>query len=122
MHLQNIGENMGEEIKIQTVADVKTIDYMRNNNALIEQTITEQTNQVKNISDTLTDIQDTLDNQSQVDLSEVTELIENIDNTVVEVQTQDILTVVNNQQTEINDIKSNVDEINNKLDQILDKL
>ena len=113
---------MAEEIEIQTAADVKVIDYMRNNNQIIEQTITEQTNQVNNISDALTNIQDSLDSQAQVDLSEVTELIENIDNTVVEVQTQDILTIVNNQQTEINNIKSNVDEINNKLDQILDKL
>lgn len=113
---------MAEEIEIQTVADVKTIDYMRNNNTIIEQTITEQANQVSNISDALTNIQDSLDSQTQVDLSEVTELIENIDNTVVEVQTQDILNIVNNQQAEINSIKENVNDINDKLDQILSKL
>lgn len=113
---------MTEEIEIQTVADVRNIDYMRANNQFVEQVITEQINQTDTISETLTNIQGTLEEQSQVDLSEVTNLIENIDTTIVEVQTQDILTTVNEQQEKINNMQESIDDINDKLNQILDKL
>ena len=53
--------------------------------------------------------------QNDVDLSEVTELIENIDTALVESNTQDILVKLNQQQEQINDI-------NEKLDLILSKL
>ena len=110
---------MAEEFEIQTIADVKTIDYMRANNDIIEQT----TNQSDMISEALIDIKDTIkENQNQVDLSEVTDLIENIDTTVVEVQTQDILNTVNEQQNEINEIKESINDINDKLNQIISKL
>lgn len=110
---------MAEEFEIQTVADVKTIDYMRVNNDIIEQA----TNQSDMISEALIDIKDTIkENQNQVDLSEVTDLIENIDTTVVEVQTQDILNTINEQQNEINEIKESINEMNDKLNQIISKL
>ena len=113
---------MAEEIEIQTVADVKNIDYMRANNQFVEQVITEQINQTDTISETLTNIQGALEEQSQVDLSKVTNLIENIDTTIVEVQTQDILTTVNEQQEKINNMQESINDINDKLNQILDKL
>ena len=113
---------MVEEIEIQTVSDVRNIDYMRSNNDFVEQVVTEQINQTDTISETLTNIQDTIANQTQVDLSEVTDLIENIDTTVVEVQTQDILATVNEQQNKIDEMQSSIDDIHDKLNQILEKL
>ena len=53
---------------------------------------------------------------------EVVDKIDNIDTTVVEAQTQDILSVVNQQQQQINSIAENVNEINNVLNQLLEKL
>ena len=53
-----------------------------------------------------------------VDLSELTESINSIDTTVVEAQTQDILTIVNNQQTQINSIKEDVQEIKQLIKQL----
>ena len=122
MYLQIIGDFMVEEIEIQTVSDVRNIDYMRSNNDFVEQVVTEQINQTDTISETLTNIQDTIANQTQVDLSEVTDLIENIDTTVVEVQTQDILATVNEQQNKIDEMQSSIDDIHDKLNQILEKL
>ena len=52
---------------------------------------------------------------SDIDLSNVTNLIEDIDTTIVEANTQDILIKLGQQQEQINDI-------NNKLDLILSKL
>ena len=52
---------------------------------------------------------------SDIDLSNVTDLIEDIDTTIVEANTQDILIKLGQQQEQINDI-------NNKLDLILSKL
>lgn len=113
---------MTEEIEIQTVNDVRNIDYMRANNEFVEQTITEQMNQTNAISETLNTIQDTITNQTQVDLSEVTDMIENIDTTVVEMQTQDILDTISKQQNQIDEMQSSIDDIHDKLNQILEKL
>ena len=54
-------------------------------------------------------------NTASVDLSEVTTLIEDIDTTVVEAKTQDVLNLVFQQQEQINRIEE-------KLDTILDKM
>ena len=104
---------MAQEIEIQTNEDVKVIDYRKETNEIIN----DKLNQNEEISTQLDTIQTSIDNidSGNVDLSEVTDMIENIDTTIVEVQTQDILTIVNQQQEQINDI-------NNKLDMILDKL
>ena len=52
---------------------------------------------------------------------DVNEIIDAIDTTVVEAQTQDILALINNQQEQINNIESVINEINEKLDAIIDK-
>lgn len=112
---------MAEEIEIQTVDDVKTIDYMRETNNKINAQIEEQIGNITDISDTLDAVHNTLqsiDISNTVDLSEVTESINNIDTTVVEAQTQDILTIVNNQQTQINNMQSDIQEIKQLLKQL----
>lgn len=115
-----------EEIIAQTADEVANIDFMRKTNDII----TEQTAEIQNNMDTISEQLDIIiDNntntisgysdlelvQNDVDLSEVTELIENIDTALVESNTQDILVKLNQQQEQINDI-------NEKLDLILSKL
>lgn len=115
-----------EEIIVQTADEVANIDFMRKTNDMI----TEQTAEIQNNMDTISEQLDIIiDNntntisgysdpelvQNDVDLSEVTELIENIDTALVESNTQDILVKLNQQQEQINNI-------NEKLDLILSKL
>lgn len=112
---------MAQEIQIQTVDEVKTIDYMKNTNQIINNQIEEQAQNINDLSDTLDVMNDTLSSivvSDNVDLSELTESINSIDTTVVEAQTQDILTIVNNQQTQINSIKEDVQEIKQLIKQL----
>lgn len=115
---------MQEEIIVQTADEVANIDYMRNTNDIINK----QTNEIQNNMDIITEQLETIiDNTNtatisdvdmssiDVDLSEVTDLIDSIDTTMVEANTQDILIELNNQKQQINDI-------NDKLDLILEKL
>ena len=116
---------MVEEIEIQTANDVKTIDYMKTTNNMINQTIEEQTTQTEMISEQLDNIQSSINNievSSDIDLTEVVDKIDNIDTTIVEAQTQDILSVVNQQQERIDSMGESINEINNKLNQLLEKL
>ena len=119
---------MAEEIQIQTVDEVKNIDYMKNTNEIINNQINEQIDGLSALSDTLDSVNTTLnlisDNNINTDtstnLSEVVESIDNIDTTIIEAQTQDILSIINNQQEQINNIESSVSEINEKINEILD--
>lgn len=110
-----------EEVIIQTADEISAIDYMKGTNKLIDQKNQETQDNITNISKQLDVIQDTITNintgvpDSNVDLSEVTTLIEDIDTSTVQAQTQDILTILNNQQSQI-------DNINEKIDLILSKL
>lgn len=116
---------MVEEIEIQTVNDVKTIDYMRTTNDIINTTIEEQTTQTEIISEQLDNIQSSINNievTSDVDLNEVVDKIDNIDTTVIEAQAQDILSVVNQQQEQIDNMRETINNINDKLNQILEKI
>jgi phosphoglycerate-specific signal transduction histidine kinase len=117
---------MAEEIELQTMNDVRTIDYMRTTNQAIDETISTQSEIINNISDNLDTITEAVISNptvsTDIDLSEVHEKLDNIDTSVVETQTQDILSIVNNQQEQINDIKNDITSINDKLDAILNKL
>ena len=116
---------MVEEIEIQTVNDVKTIDYMRTTNDIINTTIEEQTTQTEIISEQLDNIQSSINNievTSDVDLNEVVDKIDNIDTTVIEAHAQDILSVVNQQQEQIDNMRETINNINDKLNQILEKI
>ena len=110
-----------EEVIIQTADEISAIDYMKGTNKLIDQKNQEAQDNIANISKQLDVIQDTITNintgvpDSNVDLSEVTTLIEDIDTSTVQAQTQDILTILNNQQSQINDINKKIDLILNKL-------
>lgn len=119
---------MSEEIQIQTVDEVKSIDYMKTTNEIISNQIDNQINNLEVLSDTLNNVNNTLNlindstTESPVGLTEVVESIDNIDTTIIEAQTQDILTLINSQQQQIDSIESNMNEINEKINQILSKI
>lgn len=111
-----------EEIIVQTADEVAQIDYKRLTNDIITAQTDEIQNNINNISEQLDVIIDNTNSNtydmpisSDSDLSNVTNLIEDIDTTIVEANTQDILIKLGQQQEQINDI-------NNKLDLILSKL
>lgn len=111
-----------EEIIVQTADEVAQIDYKRLTNDIITAQTDEIQNNINNISEQLDVIIDNANSNtydmpisSDIDLSNVTNLIEDIDTTIVEANTQDILIKLGQQQEQINDI-------NNKLDLILSKL
>lgn len=111
---------MEEEIIIQTADEVSNIDYMKTTNDMLSEQNNQMQDNINMISEQLDVI---LDNTNSItpaittdtNLSEVTQLIEDIDTTIVEANTQDILVKLNNQQQQINDI-------NEKLNLILSKL
>ena len=119
---------MAEEIQIQTADEVKNIDYMRTTNEVISNQIDNQLNSLETLSDTLDSVNNTLNLitdstiETPIDLTEVAESIDNIDTTIIEAQTQDILTLINSQQQQIDNIESNIDEINDKINQILERM
>ena len=110
---------MAEEIEIQTVDEVRRIDYMRATNETLNNTIDAQTTHLENISESLDNITTYIDESN--DLSEVIESIDSIDTTVVENQTEDILKIVNKQQQQINGIQSDMQEIKDLLNQLIEK-
>ena len=117
---------MGEEIELQTMDDVKTIDFMRTTTQAINDTIGTQADVISNISDNLDVITEAVITtptvSSDINLTEVNEKLDNLDTTIVETQTQDILSLVNNQQEQINNIQNDIISINDKLDAILNKM
>lgn len=117
---------MAEEVILQTMDDVKNIDFMRTTTQKIDNTIGAQADIINNISDNLDVITEvvtsTPSTSTNIDLSEVNEKLDTIDTSIVETQTQDILSIVNDQQEQINDIKENINSINDKLDAILNKI
>ena len=111
-----------EEVIVQTADEVSKIDYMRVTNDMLNEHSNTIQETISNISEQLDIIESNTNNIetpiSSVDLSEVVDVIEDIgqvDTTVVESNTQDILVKLNQQQEQIN-------EINNKLNMILEKL
>lgn len=109
-----------EEVIIQTADEVSNIDYMRKTNNIINAQTEEMQNNMDIVSEKLDVILDNTANvptsmTNDANLSEVTSLIEDIDTTIVESNTQDILAKMNKQQEQI-------DNINEKLDLILSKL
>lgn len=111
-----------EEVIVQTIDEVANIDFVKETNDLIDNQTNDLQDSIDNVSTQLENIENAiLDNNiisdatASVDLSEVTTLIEDIDTTVVEAKTQDILNLLFQQQEQINRIEE-------KLDTILEKI
>ena len=104
------------------IDEVANIDFAKETNNLINNqtndlqgSIDSVSTQLENIENAILDSNIIPNNTASVDLSEVTTLIEDIDTTVVEAKTQDVLNLVFQQQEQINRIEE-------KLDTILDKM
>ena len=111
-----------EEIIVQTIDEVANIDFAKETNNLINNqtndlqgSIDSVSTQLENIENAILDSNIVSNDTASVDLSEVTTLIEDIDTTVIEAKTQDVLNLVFQQQEQINRIEE-------KLDIILDKM
>lgn len=117
---------MNTEVEIQTVDEVKKIDYMKTTNEIINNQMNEQINNLESLNDTLDNVNTTLNLMTSVpnesaDISEVVDSINNIDTTVIEAQTQDILSIINQQQSQIDDIQLTMNEINKKLNDLINQ-
>lgn len=107
-----------EEIIIQTGDEVSKVDYMRTTNDMLTAHSDEIQNNIDTITEQLDIIMDNTSTSSSVspDIStDINTLIDNIDTSMVESNTQNILIKLDNQQQQI-------DDINTKLDLILSKL
>lgn len=109
-----------EEVIVQTIDEVANIDFAKETNNLINNQTNDLQGSIDSVSTQLENIENAiLDNNitptASVDLSEVTTLIEDIDTTVIEAKTQDVLNLVFQQQEQINRIEE-------KLDTILEKM
>ena len=108
--------NMEEEIEIQDIIEVQQIDSRREMAEALDNQIKEQTNNLDIISQQLDYISSTVDNITpDVDLTEVTDKIDELDTNIITTQNQDILETLNNQQIQINSIEE-------KLNTILEKI
>lgn len=108
--------NMEEEIEIQDITEVQQIDSRREMAEALDNQIKEQTNNLDIISQQLDYISSTVDNITpDVDLTEVTDKIDELDTNIITTQNQDILETLNNQQIQINSIEE-------KLNTILEKI
>lgn len=102
-----------ETIEIQTVDEVHQIDERRQMSEIIDNQAEEHNNNLSNINDQLIAISDTIDNiqVGDVDLSEVTDKIDELDTTMITTQNQDILETLSAQQNQINSIEDKIDNI-----------
>lgn len=109
-----------EQIEIQTYAEVQQIDNARQTNQLLENQKEVHNENMDIISNQLNNISNTLDNVqlSDIDLTEVTDKIDEIDTTIISTQNQDILETLSNQQDQINSIEEKVNIILEKLEEM----
>lgn len=98
-----------EEIIVQTSEEVNIIDYMKETNNIINNEIQTAQDNMNTISEQLSYIQDN-----------ITPTINNepieVDTSIMEAHTQDILLTINQQQEQINSIEEKIDLILNKLE------
>lgn len=111
---------MAEEIQIQTVDEVKNIDYMKATNEVITAQVEEQLGSINDMSNTLESVNDSLNFIIETGAVSSNNIVD-VDTTVIESQIQDALISINNQQEQINNIESTINEINNKLNQLINK-
>lgn len=109
-----------EQIEIQTYAEVQQIDNARKTNQILNNQVETQIENMDIINNQLDNIVNTLDNVqvSDIDLTEVTDKIDEIDTTIISTQNQDILETLSNQQDQINSIEEKVNIILQKLDEM----
>ena len=116
---------VNEYIEVQTYAEVQQIDNRKEIKDTVNNQIAEQSTNIENINNHLESISNALDNTpigGSIDLTEITDKIDEIDTTVITAQTGDILLTVQEQQEQIESLKEQNNTLENKLDLILSKL
>lgn len=106
---------MADYFETQTASEVSEIDFKRitQDNIAAQTQVQEQI--ITNISDKIDSIEENI-NTPEVDLTEVTDMLADIDTNVISAQNQDIIDIVQNQQEQINDIHEKLDLILSRLE------
>lgn len=106
---------MEDYFEVQTAAEVSEIDFKRitQDNIVAQTQVQEQI--ITNISDKIDSIEENIITP-EVDLTEVTDMLADIDTNLISAQNQDIIDIVQEQQEQINDINQKLDLILNKLE------
>ena len=109
-----------EFIEIQTAAEVHQIDEKRQLAETLDNQVVKQASNMKAINNQLSSISTTIDNiqVGEVDFTEVTDKLDELDTTMITTQNQDILETLGNQQNQINTIEEKVNIILQKLDEM----
>lgn len=121
---------MGVEVEIQTLSEVKQIDHRRDTQIALQEQAEMQTNHMDTISTKLDDITAAVDNidvtgTADVDLTEVTDMISDINTDVIVAQNEDMLDIIQEQNDKINTLEEKLNEIqeqNDKIDSLEEKL
>ena len=111
-------------IEVQTVAEVQQIDEKKALAEALDTQINEQTNHMEIISDQLSSISDTMSTIGfgNVDLTEVTDKLDELDTAMLTTQNQDILETVITQQNQVNNIEQALIEQQNQINSIEETL
>ena len=121
---------MGVEVEVQTLNEVKQIDHRRDTKIALQKQAEIQTNHMDTINTKLDDITAAVDNidtgsTTDIDLTEVTDMISDINTDVIVAQNEDMFDIIQEQNDKINTLEEKLNEIhgqNNKIDSLEEKL
>lgn len=121
---------MGVEVEVQTLNEVKQIDHRRDTQIALQEQAEIQTNHMDTINTKLDDITAAVDNidigsTTDIDLTEVTDMISDINTDVIVAQNEDMFDVIQEQNDKINTLEEKLNAIqgqNNKIDSLEEKL
>lgn len=121
---------MGVEVEVQTLNEVKQIDHRRDTQIALQEQAEIQTNHMDTINTKLDDITAAVDNidigsTTDIDLTEVTDMISDINTDVIVAQNEDMFDIIQEQNNKINTLEEKLNEIhgqNNKIDSLEEKL
>ena len=121
---------MGVEVEVQTLNEVKQIDHRRDTQIALQEQAEIQTNHMDTINTKLDDITAAVDNidtgsTTDIDLTEVTDMISDINTDVIVAQNEDMFDIIQEQNDKINTLEEKLNEIqgqNNKINSIEEKL
>jgi len=106
---------MADYFETQTAAEVNEIDFkritqdnIRLQNQIQEQVINDISNKIDNIGESI--------EAPEIDLTEVTDMLADIDTNIISAQNQDIIDIVQQQQSQINSMEEKLDMILKKLE------
>ena len=121
---------MGVEVEVQTLNEVKQIDHRRDTQIALQEQAEIQTNHMDTINTKLDDITAAVDNidigsTTDIDLTEVTDMISDINTDVIVAQNEDMFDIIQEQNDKINTLEEKLNEIqgqNNQIDSLEEKL